>query len=208
MPSSIAARVAETASSMRCFFSLSSTSVCAPTLITQTPPESFAKRSESFSLSQSESEFSISRLIWPTRSFTAAASPPPSTIVVLSLVATTRRALPRTSRPTWSIFRPMSAEITVAPVRIAMSSRIDLRRSPNAGALIATLGKVPRIRFTTSVESASPSTSSAMITNGLLAAETFSRIGSSSETLEILPWTNMMAGLSNTASMRSASVTK
>ena len=33
MPSSIAARVAETASSMRCFFSLSSTSVAAPTLI-------------------------------------------------------------------------------------------------------------------------------------------------------------------------------
>jgi hypothetical protein len=38
MPSSIAARVAETASSIRCFFSLSSTSVAAPTLTTQTPP--------------------------------------------------------------------------------------------------------------------------------------------------------------------------
>ena len=33
MPSSTAARVADTASSMRCFFSLSSTSVAAPTLI-------------------------------------------------------------------------------------------------------------------------------------------------------------------------------
>ena len=208
MPSSIAARVAETASSIRCFFSLSSTSVCAPTLITQTPPESFAKRSESFSLSQSESEFSISRLICPTRSLTAVASPPPSTIVVLSLVATTRRAEPKTSSPTWSIFRPMSAEITVAPVRIAMSSKIALRRSPNAGALIATLGKVPRMRLTTSVDSASPSTSSAMITKGLLAAETFSKIGRSSATLEILPWTSRIAGFSSTASMRSASVTK
>src|SRR6185369_686080 len=49
-----AARVADTASSMRCFFSLSSTSVAAPTLITDTPPDSFASRSCSFSLSQEE----------------------------------------------------------------------------------------------------------------------------------------------------------
>ena len=40
---------------MRCFFSLSSTSVSAPTLMTQTPPESLASRSWSFSRSQSES---------------------------------------------------------------------------------------------------------------------------------------------------------
>ena len=46
MPSSIAARVAETASSMRCFFSFSSTSVAAPTLITQTPPASLATEVE------------------------------------------------------------------------------------------------------------------------------------------------------------------
>ena len=62
MPSSIAARVAEMASSMRCFFSLSSTSVCAPTLMTQTPPASLARRSWSFSRSQSESVRSISAL--------------------------------------------------------------------------------------------------------------------------------------------------
>ena len=86
MPSSIAARVAETASSMRCFFSFSSTSVAAPTLITHTPPASLARRSWSFSRSQSESVFSISALIWLTRPSTSAASPPPSMIVVLSLV--------------------------------------------------------------------------------------------------------------------------
>ena len=51
VPSSMAARVAETASSMRCFFSLSSTSVAAPTLITATPPASLASRSWSFSRS-------------------------------------------------------------------------------------------------------------------------------------------------------------
>ena len=72
MPSSIAARVAETASSMRCFFSLSSTSVAAPTLMTQTPPASLARRSWSFSRSQSESVVSISALIWLTRPSTSA----------------------------------------------------------------------------------------------------------------------------------------
>ena len=51
MPSSTAARVARSASSTRCFFSFSSTSVAAPTLITATPPASFASRSCSFSLS-------------------------------------------------------------------------------------------------------------------------------------------------------------
>jgi hypothetical protein len=45
MPSSTAARAADTASSMRCFFSLSSTSVAAPTLMTTTPPDSLARRS-------------------------------------------------------------------------------------------------------------------------------------------------------------------
>src|SRR5579883_795725 len=50
-PSSMAALVVDTASSMRCFFSLSSTSVAAPTLITATPPDSFARRSWSFSRS-------------------------------------------------------------------------------------------------------------------------------------------------------------
>ena len=75
MPSSIAARVAETASSMRCFFSFSSTSVAAPTLMTHTPPASFARRSCSFSRSQSESVASISALIWLTRPLTSAWSP-------------------------------------------------------------------------------------------------------------------------------------
>ncbi len=63
----MAARVAETASSMRCFFSLSSTSVWPPTLMTTTPPAIFASRSWSFSLSQSESERSISARICATR---------------------------------------------------------------------------------------------------------------------------------------------
>ncbi|VEA43312.1 Uncharacterised protein [Salmonella enterica subsp. enterica] len=50
-PSSTAARVACRASSTRAFFSFISTSVAAPTLITATPPASFATRSCSFSRS-------------------------------------------------------------------------------------------------------------------------------------------------------------
>ena len=51
MPSSTAARVALSASSTRSLRSFTSTSVAPPTLITATPPASFASRSCSFSLS-------------------------------------------------------------------------------------------------------------------------------------------------------------
>ena len=51
IPSSTAARVALSASSTRAFFSFISVSVAAPTLITATPPASFASRSWSFSRS-------------------------------------------------------------------------------------------------------------------------------------------------------------
>ena len=55
-----------------------------------------------------------------------------------------------------SSLRPISSEMTGAPVRIAMSWSIALRRSPKPGALTATDVNVPRILFTTSVASASP----------------------------------------------------
>jgi hypothetical protein len=98
MPSSTAARVADRASSMRCLTSLSSVSVAAPTLTTATPPESFARRSWSFSRSQSESVFSISALIWLIRPLMSSSEPAPSTMVVSSLVMTTLRARPSRSR--------------------------------------------------------------------------------------------------------------
>ena len=50
-PSSTAALAVDTASSMRCFISLSSISVAAPTLRMATPPDSLARRSWSFSRS-------------------------------------------------------------------------------------------------------------------------------------------------------------
>ena len=89
-----------------------------------------------------------------------------------------------------------------------MSPSMALRRSPKPGALTATDLNVPRILLTTSVASASPSMSSAMIASGLPVCMTFSSSGSRSLTLEILPFTTRMYGSSRTASIRSVSVTK
>ena len=66
-----------------------------------------------------------------------------------------------------------------------MSASMALRRSPKPGALTATDLNVPRILLTTRVASASPSTSSEMMSSGLPDCITFSRIGSRSFTAEI-----------------------
>ena len=68
--------------------------------------------------------------------------------------------------------------MTVPPVRMAMSSSMALRRSPKPGAFTAATFRPPRSLLTTSVASASPSTSSAMISSGLPACTTDSSIGS------------------------------
>ena len=73
-----------------------------------------------------------------------------------------------------------------------MSCIIALRRSPNAGALTATAVKVPRILFTTRVERASPSTSSARMNSGLPDEMTFSSSGRMSAIAEIFPWCSRM----------------
>ena len=113
-PSSTAALVAEMASSMRCLRSRSSISVAAPTLMTATPPDSLASRSLSFSLSQSESDASISLRICSIRSAISDSLPAPPTIVVLSLVTTIRRARPSCSRVTESSLYPSSGAIIKA----------------------------------------------------------------------------------------------
>ena len=73
---------------------------------------------------------------------------------------------------------PRSSAINSPPVTIAMSSSMALRRSPKPGALTAAIFNPPRSLLTTSVASASPSTSSAMISSGLPVCTTASRIGS------------------------------
>ncbi|MCY1243654.1 hypothetical protein D9M72_566780 [compost metagenome] len=172
------------------------------------PPASLARRSWSFSLSQSESVRVSSARSWATRAATSSAVPAPSTMVVLSLVTVMRRAVPSTSRPTESRLRPSSGETTCAPVRVAMSCSMALRRSPKPGALTATTFRVPRMRLTMSVDRASPSTSSAMMNSGLELCSAFSRRGRNSCTEEILPWLIRIRASSRTASWRSASVTK
>jgi hypothetical protein len=72
---------------------------------------------------------------------------------------------------------------------MAMSSSMALRRSPYPGALTAQALSVPLRLFTTRVASASPSTSSAMISAGLPLRATFSSIGRMSFMAEIfLSW--------------------
>jgi hypothetical protein len=74
--------------------------------------------------------------------------------------------------------------------------------------LTAATFRVPRSLFTTRVASASPSMSSAMMSNGLPVWATFSRTGSRSFMAEIfLSWIRMY-GASSAASIFSGSVTK
>ena len=98
--------------------------------------------------------------------------------VVLRRCAT-RLARPSMSSVTFSSLMPRSSEITWPPVRTAMSSSMALRRSPKPGALTAATFRPPRSLLTTSVASASPSTSSAMISSGLPVCTTASSSGSS-----------------------------
>ena len=162
---------------MRSFISLSSVSVAAPTLITATPPDNLARRSCSFSRSNSEVLLSICDLMTATRLAIASGFPEPSTITVLSLSTVTLEACPSASIVASLSSRPRSSVITVPPVKIAMSSNIALRRSPKPGALTATTLKVPRILLRTSVGRASPSTSSATIKSGRLVFKIFSNNG-------------------------------
>ena len=83
-----------------------------------------------------------------------------------------------------------------------------LRRSPKNGALTAATLTVLRIEFTTSVESASASTSSAMISSGLPDSTAFSSSGRRSWIALILSRFSRTWASSSTASIESLSVTK
>ena len=120
-------------------------------------------------------------------------------MVVVSLLITTRFAWPKSSSVAFSNSIPISSEITVPLVRIAISCNIALRRSPKPGALTAATFTIPRMLLTTNVASASPSTSSAMISRGLFALATPSKTGSNSRILETFLSTNRMNGFSNSA---------
>ena len=151
---------------------------------------------------------SSSRLIDATRSATGALRLSLARMVVSSLRMVIRSALPRSARVAFSRVIALSSLITVAPVRMAMSSSIALRRSPKPGARTAATWSMPRVLFTTRVASASPSTSSARITRGRPLRETASSTGTRSATAPILRSVISRSGLLKTHSSRSLSVTK
>ncbi len=93
-------------------------------------------------------------MIWLTRDLICSASPAPFTTVVLSLSITTLSAVPNISNVAVSNVIPCSSEITVPPVKIAISCNIAFLRSPNPGALTAAIFKEPLKRFTTKVAKA------------------------------------------------------
>ena len=95
IPSLTAAFVALSASSILNFFSLSSLSVNAPTLIKATPPVILATLSRYFFLSYSDVELSACFFNSSTRASNSSFEPAPSIKVVLSFVTVTFLALPK-----------------------------------------------------------------------------------------------------------------
>lgn len=83
-----------------------------------------------------------------------------------------------------------------------------LRLSPKPGAFTATTFRPPRNLFRISVDSASPSTSSAMIISERPSRATFSRMGSSDWIAEILPSYSRIDGSSISAFIVFVSVMK
>ena len=116
--------------------------------------------------------------------------------------------VPSISSVVFSRLKPLSSEITVAPVSIAISSNIAFLLSPNPGALTAAIFRAPLNLLTTSVAKASPSTSSAIISNGLPDCATGSKIGKRSFIAEIFLSYKRMCGFSKSASIFSELVTK
>ena len=207
IPSSTAALVAARASSILSFFSFISTSVTAPTWIRATPPDNLANLSWYLLISNSESEFDISDLIWLILFSKFSFEPEPSTIVVESLSTFTFLADPNWSRLTNFKSSFNSSLNTCVPVNTAMSSRIAFLFSPYPGAFTATTLKVPLSLFNTRVVSTSPSTSSAIINKGLDDSTTCSKTGNTSWILFIFLSVINIYGFSNSASFFSPSLT-
>ena len=151
---------------------------------------------------------SICALICAQRASISSLVPAPSISLVVSLPITADLVSPSISRVTLSSDRPTSSETSVAPVKIAISCNMALRRSPKPGALTAATFTIPRILLITNVANASPSTSSAIINSGRPDFETASRVGSKSRMLEIFLSNNKINGCSSSAIILSALVTK
>ena len=207
-PSSIAAFVALSESSILNFLYFISVSVAAPTLIRATPPASFAILSLILSLSYSDSVISTSLFNFSTLAWTRSLVSSKATIVVLSFEIVIFLAFPRSLRVTSSNFIDWSSLINLAPVRIAISSRAAFLLSPNDGARTAETFNTPLFLFNTRVVRASPSISSARIKNGEADFWTSSRIGTKLVNVDIFWSVIRILGFSSSQICLSWSVTK
>ncbi len=144
----------------------------------------------------------------PSRNSICSADPAPSMMAVRSAVTRTCRARPSCS--TWidSMLAPECLLMTVPPVMVAMSSSLRNRRSPKPGALVATHWNVPLTWLCTSIDSAVPSTFSAISTIGRGRRMIFSSSGISSCTLVIFSAHSTMYGSSMIASRLAGCVTR
>lgn len=132
--------------------------------MTATHPESFAIRFTSCSLSYLLSLFA--RIVFSSATLSSISDffPAPQIMVVVSLFAMIDFARPSSEIETFSSFIPSSSDITVPPVRIAISRSISLRLSPKPGALTASTLRTPLSLLSIIVVSASHSIFSAIIT--------------------------------------------
>ncbi len=130
-PSSIAAFVALTASSIFNLRYFISVSVAAPTRITATPPASLAIRLSNFSISYFDFSNSLCFFNWEILLSISDFLPLPPTMIVLSLVEIILLDLPKIFISALSSFiLPTSSVTNFAPTVIAISSNCFLFSSP------------------------------------------------------------------------------
>jgi len=142
-----------------------------------TPPYNLASLSDNFSLSYSDVLILIVSLIYSALAMISSFCPNPSIITVSSFVISTFLHYPRTLGSDFSKDKPTSSEITVPPVKIAISARIAFLLSPKAGALTAQTFNPPLNLLRTRVAKASDSTSSEIISKGLFSLAACSKRG-------------------------------
>ena len=129
-------------------------------------------------------------------------------MTVSSLVTVILLQLPSDVISTWSNRMPTSSVITCPPVKTAISFKLFFLLSPKPGALTAQILKLPLNLFNTNVASASESTSSAMISNGLCYYTTFSSNGRSGYIVDIFFSYIKIKGRSSSHVISLESVTK
>ena len=136
MPSSTAARVADRASSTRCFLFLQlSLGCCANTDDGNATGQFSQAFLQFFAIVIAGALVNLNPDLLNATLDLAVITFATNNGGVILIVTTTFSALPRSATVVLSSLRPVSSAMTVAPVRMAISCSIALRRSPKPGAL-------------------------------------------------------------------------